>query len=137
MQKKHAPRLEGVLAKTACGAVEHMPVAFVTNLSRALEEFKDGGFFAYGLDERGEREIDQIKQRAPRRKTAPSGTDNLLAISDAPSVSVDISANTSAAQKIVLVLGAEGPGIRYLVKEHCDELVRLPTRRADCQPECF
>ena len=25
-----------------------------------------------------------------------------------------------------LVLGAEGPGIRHLIKEHCDALVRLP-----------
>ena len=30
------------------------------------------------------------------------------------------------AGKNVLVLGAEGPGIRRLVKEHCDVLIRLP-----------
>ncbi|MBU0859261.1 MAG: 23S rRNA (guanosine(2251)-2'-O)-methyltransferase RlmB [Alphaproteobacteria bacterium] len=29
--------------------------------------------------------------------------------------------------KAVIVMGAEGPGIRRLVKEHCDRLVRLPT----------
>ncbi len=29
--------------------------------------------------------------------------------------------------KIVFVLGAEGPGMRRLIKKNCDELVRLPT----------
>jgi 23S rRNA (guanosine2251-2'-O)-methyltransferase len=93
MQKKHAPALNGVLAKTACGAVEHVPVAFVTNLSRALEEFKEGGYFSYGLDERGEMDIGELGKKPG---------------------------------KCVLIMGAEGPGIRHLVKEHCDSLVRLP-----------
>lgn len=92
MQKKHAPNLDGVLAKTACGALEHIPVAFETNLSRALEELKENGFFAYGLDERGKMDIGQVPKDGRR----------------------------------VLVLGAEGPGLRRLVSENCDELVRLP-----------
>lgn len=92
MQRKHAPDLTGVLAKTACGAVEHVPVAFETNLSRALDELKANHFFAYGLDERGEMNIGDIKSGG----------------------------------KMVLVLGAEGPGMRRLVSEHCDALVRLP-----------
>lgn len=94
MQRKHAPLLDGVLAKTACGAVEHVPVAYETNLSRALEELKEAGFFVYGLDERGE---------------------DLSELSDMP-------------DKIVLVMGAEGPGLRRLVKENCDGLLRLPTQ---------
>jgi 23S rRNA (guanosine2251-2'-O)-methyltransferase len=32
-----------------------------------------------------------------------------------------------AYDRAVIVMGAEGPGIRRLVKEHCDRLVRLPT----------
>lgn len=95
MQKKHAPDLKGVLAKTASGAAEHVPVAYETNLSRALEALQQEGFFSYGLDERGRQTIDQL-------------------------------ANSTPPEKMVLVLGAEGPGIRKLVKEHCDELVRLP-----------
>ncbi|MCB1782819.1 MAG: 23S rRNA (guanosine(2251)-2'-O)-methyltransferase RlmB [Alphaproteobacteria bacterium] len=96
MQKKHAPLLEGVLAKTACGAVEHIPVAQETNLSRAIENLKDEGFYVIGLDERGEQTIGK----------AASG---------------------SLPDRIVLVLGAEGGGIRRLIQENCDVLVRLPT----------
>lgn len=93
MQRKHAPFLDGVLAKTACGAVEHVPVAYETNLNRSLESLQESGFFVYGLDERG---------------------DDLSDINDLP-------------DKVVLVMGAEGPGLRRLVKENCDSLLRLPT----------
>lgn len=92
MQKKHAPVLDGVLAKTACGAVEHTPVAQATNLSRAIEELKEAGFFVIGLDERGPEVIG--KERF---------------------------------SKVAIVLGSEGEGIRRLIKEGCDSLVRLPT----------
>ena len=95
VQKKHAPSLDGVLAKTACGAVEHVPVAFETNLSRAIESLKQDGFFVFGLDERGARTVSDIREHRP--------------------------------EKMVLVLGAEGPGIRHLVRENCDELLKLPT----------
>lgn len=92
MQKKHAPALDGVLAKTACGAVEHIPVAQATNLTRAIEDLKKAGFFILGLDERGEHVI---------------GKEHF--------------------SKVAVVLGSEGEGIRRLVKEGCDSLVRLPT----------
>lgn len=67
MQKKHAPTLDGVLAKTACGAVEHVPVAYETNLSRSLESLKEAGFFVYGLDERGEKTIDALRGDRPEK----------------------------------------------------------------------
>jgi 23S rRNA (guanosine2251-2'-O)-methyltransferase len=55
MQSRHAPELNnGILAKTASGAAEHVPAAYETNLSRALETLKDAGYFVVGLDERGE-----------------------------------------------------------------------------------
>ncbi len=91
MQKKHAPELTGVLAKTACGAVEHVPVAYETNLSRAIEALQKEGFFIIGLDERGQ-DISEI----------------------------------DTFDKCTIVLGAEGAGLRRLVKDHCDILARLP-----------
>lgn len=92
MQKKHAPELTGALAKIACGATEHVPVAYETNLTRTLETLQEDGFIAVGLDERGEININEF----------------------------------NVPDKCVLVLGAEGPGLRRLVKEQCDTLVRLP-----------
>lgn len=95
MQRRHAPEMDGVLAKTACGAAEYVPVAYETNLSRAIEELKEGGYFVIGLDERGGKSIAEFTRGSKKGKT-------------------------------VLVLGAEGPGIRRLVSEHCDELVHIP-----------
>lgn len=58
VQRKRAPELDnGALAKAACGGVEHLPVAYETNLARTLEILKEHGFWAAGLDERGEKTI--------------------------------------------------------------------------------
>lgn len=64
MQRMHAPEMEGALAKAASGAIEHLPVAYETNLSRAIEELKEGGFFVCGLAEEGEDELGKIAARA-------------------------------------------------------------------------
>lgn len=93
MQRKHAPEPVGILAKIACGAVDHLPLAYETNLSRTLETLKEAGYTVIGLDE-----------HSPNQFTA-----------------------LPRYEKSVLVLGAEGDGMRRLVKEHCDVLVSLPT----------
>ncbi|MDR3512100.1 MAG: 23S rRNA (guanosine(2251)-2'-O)-methyltransferase RlmB [Caulobacteraceae bacterium] len=56
LQDRHAPALTGALAKAAAGAVDALPHARVTNLSRALETLADLGWRAVGLD--GAAEID-------------------------------------------------------------------------------
>lgn len=96
MQRKHSPELTGVLTKTASGAVEHVSVAYEINLSDTLDKLKEAGFFALGLDERGQQEIGGIKKGG----------------------------------KTVIVLGAEGKGLRPKVADHCDALIRLPTQGA-------
>jgi len=51
MTERNAPPLGGVLAKTASGALDLLPVWKVTNLARTLDELKEIGFWALGLDE--------------------------------------------------------------------------------------
>ena len=55
--EKNAPEATAVLAKSACGALETVPLVYVTNLVRALEYLKDNGFWCVGLDGRAEREM--------------------------------------------------------------------------------
>ena len=47
---RHAPPESGTLAKSASGALEAMPWVRVTNLSRALEQLAEIGFWRIGLD---------------------------------------------------------------------------------------
>ncbi len=94
MQKIHAPEITGTLAKSASGAVEHVPLIREVNLSRSLEQLKEAGFFCIGLDEEGKQPLAKLKLTG----------------------------------KTALVLGAEGAGLRRLVAENCDELVKLPTQ---------
>jgi len=63
-ERRTAPLTEAV-AKAAAGALEHLPVARVGNLNRALERLKDRGFWIYGLDERGQHSYDAIDYEQP------------------------------------------------------------------------
>jgi 23S rRNA (guanosine2251-2'-O)-methyltransferase len=63
-ERRAAPLTE-VVARTAAGALEHLPVVRVTNISRALEELKGQGFWVYGLDERGQQLYDGADFNTP------------------------------------------------------------------------
>ncbi len=47
---RHSPEATGVLAKSASGALELVPIAIVQNLARALAALKERGFLVVGLD---------------------------------------------------------------------------------------
>jgi 23S rRNA (guanosine2251-2'-O)-methyltransferase len=81
------------VARASAGAVEHIPIAVVTNLARYLEEVKGGAFWVYGAaGEAGARSMWE----------------------------------TDLTGGVALVLGAEGKGLRPLVKRMCDALVSIP-----------
>jgi 23S rRNA (guanosine2251-2'-O)-methyltransferase len=63
--ERRAVGVTDVVAKAAAGALEHLPVARVTNVNRALEDLKKRGFWIYGLDERGPETYDQVKFATP------------------------------------------------------------------------
>jgi 23S rRNA (guanosine2251-2'-O)-methyltransferase len=56
-ERRSAP-LSAVAAKASAGAAEHLRIARVVNLVRALEELKRHNLWVVGLDERGETDYD-------------------------------------------------------------------------------
>lgn len=88
---RHAPQETAVLAKSASGALEMIPLIAVSNLSKALCELKRGGYRIIGLDSEAPVNLSDVKPDA----------------------------------KTVLVLGAEGKGLRHGVREACDHLTRI------------
>lgn len=48
--KHRAVGVTPVVAKTSTGAVEHVPIARVTNLSQTLDKLKEAGFWIFGTD---------------------------------------------------------------------------------------
>jgi 23S rRNA (guanosine2251-2'-O)-methyltransferase len=91
MQTRFAPQLEGAVGKVASGGLEHVPVGLETNLSRAIETFKDNGYVCIALDERGEKTIGEFGNH----------------------------------DKVLLVMGAEGKGLRPSVRDHCTDVARI------------
>jgi 23S rRNA (guanosine2251-2'-O)-methyltransferase len=80
------------VVKASAGAVEHLPVAVVTNLARYLQEIKRDDLWIYA---------------------AAGDADQTL-------WDADFAGGT------VLVLGAEGKGLRPLVRRSCDSAVSIP-----------
>ncbi|WP_449256650.1 23S rRNA (guanosine(2251)-2'-O)-methyltransferase RlmB [Bosea sp. (in: a-proteobacteria)] len=88
---RHSPAATGVLAKSASGALEHVPLVAVRNLGDALETLGRRGFLRLGFDSDGDVALDDVTLRRP----------------------------------LVMVMGAEGKGLRQRTRELCDHVARL------------
>jgi 23S rRNA (guanosine2251-2'-O)-methyltransferase len=108
-ERRSAP-LSPVAVKASAGATEHLRVARVVNLVRALEELKRQNLWIIGLDERGETDYDQFdltgncvlvlgREGAGLHDLVRRTCDHLLRIPMAGGVS---SLNVSAAGAVVL-----------------------------------
>jgi 23S rRNA (guanosine2251-2'-O)-methyltransferase len=85
-------RVTPAVCRASAGAVEHLPVAVVTNLARYLAEVKGPSLWAYA-----------------------AAADATTAMWDA-----------DLAGGVAFVFGAEGRGLRPLVRRTCDDAVRIP-----------
>ena len=59
--KDHSAREAGVMAKSACGALDIVPIIEVVNLAQAIRDIKDAGFWTIGLDGTGARTLHESK----------------------------------------------------------------------------
>jgi 23S rRNA (guanosine2251-2'-O)-methyltransferase len=62
---RHSPEATGVLAKSASGALELVPIAIVQNLARSLAALKERGFLVVGLDSGAADDLSAIELHAP------------------------------------------------------------------------
>jgi 23S rRNA (guanosine2251-2'-O)-methyltransferase len=62
---RHSPEATGVLAKSASGALEHVPIVIVQNLARAMAALKQRGFQLVGLDSSGALDLSEVPLLAP------------------------------------------------------------------------
>ena len=52
--KRRSVGLTGVVAKSSAGAIEHMPIAKVTNIARTIDDLKEEGVWVFAADMGGE-----------------------------------------------------------------------------------
>ena len=62
---RHSPEATGVLAKSASGALEYVPIVTVQNLARGLAALKARGFLLVGLDSDAEDDFAATPLRRP------------------------------------------------------------------------
>ncbi len=62
---RYSPEATGVLAKSASGALEYVPMISVQNLARALDTLGERGFLVVGLDSAGNDDLAALALPAP------------------------------------------------------------------------
>jgi 23S rRNA (guanosine2251-2'-O)-methyltransferase len=63
LTQRHAPPLSAALARASAGAIEHLPVARVPNLPRALNLLKEKDFWIFGADAAEGRDLFSLEDR--------------------------------------------------------------------------
>ena len=63
--ERRAVGLTAVVAKISAGAIDHIPVARVTNITRLLESLKSAGVWIYGLDPTASKVFTEVDLRGP------------------------------------------------------------------------
>jgi 23S rRNA (guanosine2251-2'-O)-methyltransferase len=63
--ERRAAGLTDSVARASAGALAHLPVARVKNLSRAMEEMKEAGYWLVGLDEHAEKLHTEVDFKIP------------------------------------------------------------------------
>lgn len=92
MTQRHAPEENGLLARAAVGALEHVPVIRVGNLARALDAMKEAHIELAGLAANGTTNLDDLASTSRlglilgaegdgMRRLTREGCDHLCAIS--------------------------------------------------------
>ena len=93
--KDRAAGITPAVVNVSSGATEHLQIAQVTNIARALQTLKESDLWIVGLED------------------VPGAQDYATVDLHGP---------------LAIVVGSEGQGIRRLVRETCDILVKLPMR---------
>jgi 23S rRNA (guanosine2251-2'-O)-methyltransferase len=62
---RHSPEATGVLAKSASGALDLVPLVTVQNLARGMTALRERGFLLVGLDSEGDDELSDLPLKAP------------------------------------------------------------------------
>ena len=63
--ERRAAGLTDAVARASAGALAHLPVARVTNLSRAMEDLKEAGYWLVGLDEAADKSYTDVDYTSP------------------------------------------------------------------------
>lgn len=63
--ERHSPAMTGILAKSASGGLEHVPICSVVNLARALEELGRMNYLRIGLDSDGPASLEDTPMTRP------------------------------------------------------------------------
>ena len=91
IQDRNSVKVTETVVKSSTGAIEHVDIVKVTNISDTIDKLKKYGYTVYGAEADGQNYY--YEENYP--------------------------------EKVCLVLGSEGNGMRKKVKEHCDKIVKI------------